>query len=189
MSLLKHRLLLVLLCASLLFNIGFAAAALVAGKTPLETVEPQPAAQAEPKRGALYENLALTPEQEEAFGQRRAQVAKEVAARRTEVRLAREKLWRMVAGDAPEPSGLDQQIALISGVQRQVQTMVVQHMLWMRLQLSEPQQELFDGFVKNRMCSCPGCDGGCLGGCSGECGKADSACGKQHSGSECGCGH
>jgi uncharacterized membrane protein len=193
MTLVKSRILLVVLAVSLLFNIGFGVAWLTAQKTDGKPTQetPETSTKKEDGRsgpGALLKSLELSPEQAEAFGKRHKVVAEEVANLRGQVREARDRLWRLVADDALDASALDEQILHISAAQQQVQGIVAQHMVWMRKQLDQSQQQRFDDFVEGKMCRCPGCDGGCLAGCPKQCSKANSAHTKEHSGSECGCG-
>jgi len=178
------------LVVSVLFNVAFAVAALTGVESTADAPDPPGDQPARQPKAALHESLELTAEQQETFGQQRKQIAQQVAQLRQQVLENREQLWRMVAGDAPDRLGLDAQIEQISTAQQQVQALVIEHMLWMREQLSEEQQTKFDAFVETKMCSCPRCDGGCLGGCpaQGQCGKSNSARSEEHSGAECPCG-
>ena len=189
----NHRMRTVLTAAlvvSILFNVAFAVAALTGVEST--TVAPDPTGEQPVKqpKAALHESLDLAAEQQATFGQQRKQIAQQISQLRQQVLGNREQLWRMVAGDAPDRLGLEAQIAQISTAQQQVQALVIEHMLWMREQLSEEQQTKFDSFVETKMCSCPRCDGGCLGGCpaQGQCAKSNLARSEEHSGSECPCG-
>ena len=167
----RRRILILGLGVSLLFNLAFVAAAV---QSWWATPDPAPATEqtqcaAAGARSALYENLDLTGPQQELFKEHRGQVSGRVQDLRLHAREARERLWRMIATDAPAMADLDRQIGAVVGIQREVQEVVVEHMLWMRQQLDEAQQRKFDQYVENKMCKCPGCDGGCLGECSGGC--------------------
>jgi Spy/CpxP family protein refolding chaperone len=187
MSARLQRLVLVALLVSVLFNLAFAIAAILsqtaADPAKQESNEPQP-----PARATLLESLELTSGQQERFAQSHDRTAGEIAILRSQVREARENLWRLIATEAPDPSSLEEQVALVSAIQQQVLTLVVQHMMWMRGELATDQKALFDRFVESRMCSCPKCDGGCLGDCSKQCSDTDLAPSNEHSNSECGCG-
>ncbi len=178
----RGRILLSVLGVSLLFNLAFAATALQSFWTkpaPAPAPAPEHTQCAAAGTGtALYESLELTSAQQALFKEHRGQVASRVQDLRHHAGAARERLWRMIATDAPPEEDLERQISAVVANQREVQEVVVDHMLWMRLQLDATQKQKFDQYVESKMCKCPGCDGGCIGECSGGCRRNGS--GGQH---------
>jgi len=179
---------------SILFNVGFAAAFVVKMLALPFPPPPSPGPEvmgpageeaAGPQRGGparLRERLGLTDEQATEFHEDRKAMADKIRGLRGQVKEERRALFQMVAADGAEPAELKRQTARIAQLQREVQDIVVEHLLAVRARLDAGQKEKFDEFIGMDLCGCPMCDGGCMGGGKMGGGKMGAGAGDRHRG-------
>jgi hypothetical protein len=162
---------------SVLFNVGFAVAFVVrlVGFPPPPPPEgelhhhaPPPADEVAPEPpggpARLKERLGLSEELAEELHEDRKAMAQKIRELRGRVKEEKAQLFHMVATEGTDMAALKERTARISDLQREVQDMVVEHLLVLRGKLDAAQKKKFDEFVGNDLCGCPMCDGGCLGG-------------------------
>jgi len=161
---------------SVLFNVGFAVAFVVrlvgfppppppeGGPHPHEAPsveQPLPTPPGGPAR--LKERLGLSEELARELHEDRMAMAGKIRELRARAREEKAQLFRMVATDGTELEALKERTVRIAALQRDVQDIVVEHLVALRGKLDVEQRKKFDEFVGTDLCGCPMCDGGCMG--------------------------
>jgi Spy/CpxP family protein refolding chaperone len=159
----------VALVASLLFNIAFVVTALLPCCPAHEETATATRVTDADSDSSLLAGLELSEEQNAAVTRRRIETASRITQLRQQVSQARGRMWLLVAAAPLDREALAAEVDTITAAQRTIQELVVEYMAWIREQLSDPQVARFDSAVLQRMCKCPGCDGGCVQGCPGSC--------------------
>ena len=99
----------------------------------------------------LFEELALKPEQLEAFQEKALPFHSVIAKRKQEVDRMRTTLFSLMRADKPDQKAIEATISQINRAQEEMQKMVVAHMLEFKSMLDRDQQQKFLNTVEGAM--------------------------------------
>jgi Spy/CpxP family protein refolding chaperone len=99
----------------------------------------------------LFEALSLRPEQRKLFEQKAPLFHEALDKKREKVDRLRRSLFDLMGVDSPNSEAIEATIAEISGVQEDMQKMVVAHMLEFKSMLDKDQQEKFFDLIQGAM--------------------------------------
>ncbi len=145
-----------ILIVSLVLNFSFLGAA---GYTHYKQTRyrPTPSGYGVPVHGPLsggthlFEDLALKPEQLEAFHEKALPFHAAIAKKRQEVDLLRASLFGLMRADKPDQKAIEASIAQINRAQEEMQKTVVAHMLEFKSMLDKDQQQKFLNMIEGAM--------------------------------------
>ena len=99
----------------------------------------------------LFEALSLKPEQRKLFEQKAPLFHLTLDKKRQEVDRLRRSLFDLMGVDHPDSKVIEATIAEISGVQEDMQKLVIEHMLQFKSMLDKDQQKKFFDLVRGAM--------------------------------------
>jgi Spy/CpxP family protein refolding chaperone len=99
----------------------------------------------------LFEALSLRPEQRRLFGQKARLFHEALDKKREEVDRLRRSLFALKGAGDPDSKAIETTIAEISGVQEDMQKMIVAHMLEFKSMLDKDQQKKFFDLIQGAM--------------------------------------
>jgi Spy/CpxP family protein refolding chaperone len=137
-----------LLVASLAFNLGFST---TYGVRTYGPIGPGPRAEQRPPRPRWHEPLNLTAEQRQQMRRISDEMFEQVQLHRQEMDEARAALADLVAADEPDHEAIAAQLDVISGLQRQVEELVVARLLDQKQLLGPDQMEAFNQMVREQL--------------------------------------
>jgi Spy/CpxP family protein refolding chaperone len=144
-----------LLIISLVLNFSFLGAA---GYTHYKQTRyrPAPFGYGVPAHGPvggthLFEELALKPEQLEAFHEKALPFHAAIAKKRQQVDALRASLFGLMRADNPDQKAIEATIAQINRAQEEMQQTVVAHMLEFKAMLDKEQQKRFLDLIETAM--------------------------------------
>jgi Spy/CpxP family protein refolding chaperone len=102
-------------------------------------------------RPHLFEALSLKPEQRKLFEQKAPVFHEALDKKREKVDRLRRSLLDLVRADSPDGKAIEKTIGEINGVQREMQKMVVAHILEFKSMLDKGQQKRFFDLIQGAM--------------------------------------
>jgi Spy/CpxP family protein refolding chaperone len=99
----------------------------------------------------LFEELALKPEQFEAFHEKALPFHAAIAKKKQEVDRLRSTLFGLMRVDKPDQKAIDATIVQINRAQEEMQKTVVAHMLEFKSMLDKDQQQKFLNMIEGAM--------------------------------------
>ena len=99
----------------------------------------------------LFEALALKPEQRKLFEQKAPLFHQALDKKREEVDRLRRSLFELMSADHADSKAVEATIAEINGIQKDMQKLVVAHMLQFKSMLDKDQQKKFFDLVQGAM--------------------------------------
>jgi len=102
-------------------------------------------------RPYLFEALSLKPEQRILFEQKAPLFHNALDKNREKVDRLRRSLFELMGADPPDRKAIEEKIAEINGAQREMQKLVVSHMLEFKSMLDSEQQKKFFDLIQETM--------------------------------------
>lgn len=99
----------------------------------------------------LFEALSLKPEQRILFEQKAPLFHNALDRNREKVDRLRRSLFELMGADPPDSKAIEEKIAEINGAQREMQKLVVSHMLEFKSMLDSEQQKKFFDLIQETM--------------------------------------
>jgi Spy/CpxP family protein refolding chaperone len=99
----------------------------------------------------LFEELSLRPEQRRAMRENAMKFRSVVDSKRKEIGAKRKDLVALLRQDNPDKGAVAATLSQISGLQEEMQRMIVSHMLGMKSGLDKEQQKKFLDLIENAM--------------------------------------
>jgi Spy/CpxP family protein refolding chaperone len=145
----KNNLIKYLLVLSVLLNISFlGAAAYTRYRLPFM---PGSSPDCGPHGGYLFERLTLSPEQTKTLHQKALSFRGTLDQKRQEVFKMRAALFSLLRADQPDNQGIEESISRINNQQREIQKMVISHILEFKSMLGKDQQQKFLDLIEMAM--------------------------------------